>query len=458
MGGEVKTAVARQTPWLAGWPHDRVRTSALAFDIAIVSGVALVLGSIRLGTPSLWVDETFTAGAVRETFLNPIDQYHWFYYSLVTAWTTLAGTSEWALRAPSVFASMLACGLLVPLARMLFDRWVALASGLFLATSPFLVKWSQQARGYTLVLAVSILAMLLLLRALERGSRGAWLAYGVAFSLVFAMHPVSAFVLVPAHAVLVGQRRQKLLPHGLLAACAIVALGVPWAFARVKQTPPQDWLDRPSPRVALDTLLDISGAAGLGLLLAVVGLVVLRRAGRKDLALWLGVWALAPFVLALAVSFVTPIYLDRYLITAAPAFAVLAGVAVLGVGRRAGVMLGVAAVVATSIGLVLWYAQADRGNWRGEDWRSAVRTVLERRSESDAVMVVPWWPNPAARYYGASPTGISSADSLWVLVWSEDGHGLPESERRRVGFGDHRLVERLQFGRRVSAQLWKRGP
>ena len=63
-------------------------------------------------------------------------------------------------------------------------------------------------------------------------------------------------------------------------------------------------------------------------------------AGRRDLALGLGAWALAPFVLALTVSFVTPIYLDRYLITAAPAFALLAGVAVLGVGRRFGIILG----------------------------------------------------------------------------------------------------------------------
>jgi len=458
MGGEVKTAVVRQAPRPAGWPHERVGTSSLALDVAIVSGVALVLGSIRLGTPSLWVDETFTAKAVRETFLNPIDQYHWVYYSLVTVWTFLAGTSEWALRAPSVLAAMLACGLLVSLARLLFDRWVALASGLLLAASPFLVKWSQQARGYTLVLAVSILAMLLLLRALERGSRGAWLVYGLAFSLVFAMHPVSAVVLVPAHAVLVCQRREKLLPHGLLAACVIVALGAPWAFARASQTPAQDWLDRPSPRVALDTLLDVSGAAGLGLLLAVVGLVVLRRAGRRDLALWIGVWAFAPFVLALAVSFVTPIYLDRYLITAAPAFALLAGVGVLGVGRRLGALMAGAAVVATIIGLVGWYSAADRGNWRGEDWRDAVATVLERRSESNAVIVVPWWANPAAAYYGVAATGISSDDSLWVLVWSEDGHRMPKSQRRELGFGDHQLVDRLHFGRRMSAQLWKRSP
>jgi len=437
---------------------DRVRLSSLAFDLALVGGVALILGLFRLGTPSVWVDEAFTAQAVRERFLNPIDQYHWLYYSIVTPWSFVAGTSEWALRMPSVFSAMLACALLVLLAHKLFDRRVAVASGLFLAASPFLVKWSQQARPYSMVLTAGILATLLLFRALERGSRGAWAGYGFAFSLVFAMHPVSALVLVPAHALLVLQRREKLFPHGFLAACVIVSLGAPWAFARARQTPGDNWLHRPSLGAALNTLLDVSGAAGLGLLLALVGLVVLRRAGRKDLALWLGAWAFAPFALALIVSFVTPIYLDRYLITAAPAFALLAGIAVFGVGARLGLALGLAAVIATSIGLANWYSQGSRGNWRGEDWRNAVTTVLARRAESDAVVVAPWWAEPAAAYYGASATGISSADSLWVVVWSESGHRLPESERRPLGFGDHRLVERLQFGRRVSAQLWERDP
>ena len=79
--------------------------------------------------------------------------------------------------------------LLVVLARKLFDRRVALVAGVLLALSPFVVKWSQQARGYTLLLAVSVLAILLLLRALERGTRGAWALYGLAFSAVIIWHP-----------------------------------------------------------------------------------------------------------------------------------------------------------------------------------------------------------------------------------------------------------------------------
>jgi mannosyltransferase len=433
-----------------------MRETSLALDIAIAAGSALVLGLIRLGAPSLWVDEAFTAHATRENLINPLDQYHWLYYAVLSPWTALAGYSEWALRLPSVIAAMLASGLLVVLGRKLFDRWVGLVSGVLLATSPFLVMWSQQARSYSFLLASAVLATLLLVIALERGTRGAWLLYGLAFSLVFVLQPVSALVLVPAHVVLAWLRRGSLLPHGLLAPCVLVVFGLPWVFARAKQTPVFDWLDRPSAESAVTTVLDLSGAGGAGLLLAVVGVAVLSRKRAVDPAVWLAVWAFAPFILAFVVSFVRPIYLDRYLMTAAPAFALLAAVGVLGVARRwAGVLVAVA-LVATAVGLVKWYSTSEDGNWRGEGWRDAVAFVEQRRAASDAVVVVPWWANPAATYYGVPVAGTSTADSIWVLSWSESGHAIPVAERRPLGFGEHELVERVDFGERVTAQLWKR--
>src|SRR5262249_39770378 len=154
----------------------------------------------------------------------------------------------------------------------------------------------------------------------------------------------------------IARRRGALLPHGLVAPCILVVLGLPSAFARVKQTPSQDWLPRPSAEVTAKTLLDVSGIGGLGLVVAVVRVVVLRRTARSELALWLGAWAFAPFVLAYVVSFVKPIYLDRYLITAAPGFAVLAAVAVFGLGRRWGAIAVCVAVVVTSVALARWYA------------------------------------------------------------------------------------------------------
>lgn len=436
--------------------------SRLTLPIVAASGLALVLGLIRLGGPSLWLDETFSARAVRELRISPLDQYHWLYYWIETPWASLAGTSEWALRFPSVVGAMLACGLLVVLADQLFDRGVALASGLFLAANPFVVMWSQQARGYTLLLAVVLAATLLLLRALDRGSRVAWVAYGLAYTAIVAWHPVSGVLLAPAHAVLVVQRRERALPHGFLAALVVVGIALPWAAqVAIRSTGEgvaMNWLKAPSATEAAQALLDVSGVAGFGLFFALLGLGVLRRTGRSEVGLWLATWAFSPFVVALVVSVVRPIYLDRYLIVAAPAYALLAGVAVIGVDRRwRAVPVGVA-VIATSIGLVRWYGTADSGNWRGEDWRSAVRTVLARRGESEAVVVAPWSAAPAARYYGARVSDTSTADSIWVLTWSETDDDLTEADRQTLGFGEHRLVERLEFGRRVNAELWKRAP
>ena len=436
------------------------RSASLAVDVSIASGVALLLGLVRLGAPSVWFDEAYTAEAAGRSpaWWLANDQYHFLYDGLLALWAALAGTSEWALRAPSVLGAMIAAALMVVLGRKLFDRWVALASGVLLTASPFVVKWSQQARSYTLLLALSLVATLVLIRALDRGTRPAWALYGLVYAAVVVGHAVAGIVLAPAHLVLIAQRRERVLPHGPLAAVIVVAIAVPWAATVAMRSTGQGagmaWLQPPSPAVVAQAVADVSGAAGLGVALAALGLVLLWRTGRHDLAVWLGAWAAAPFALALVMTAVTPVFLDRYLIVAAPAFALLAGVAMVGAGRRFGSFLAGAAVLASAIALVQWYSMDD-GNWRGEDWKSAV-AALRAESGATDVVVVPWWAHLGATYYGASTTSAATGDSVWVLTWSETGHRLPRAERVPLGLGDHVLVEREDFGERVSLQHWVR--
>jgi len=438
----------------------RMLTGSQTLAIAAAGGVALVLGLIRLGAPSFWVDESFTANSSKGSLAELFSGYHGLYYTLENAWERFAGTSELALRLPSVVGAVIAACLLVVLAGRVFDRRVALLAGLLLAASPFVVKWSQQARGYTLMLAVSLAATLLLVRAVERGTRASWAVYGAASAVLAVWHPVAALLLAPSHAVLLYQRRARVLPHGLLAGLIVLAIGVPWAaqiaIRSTGEGVAMNWLKFPTLEVASRALLDVSGVAGLGLLLAVLGLWTLRRTGDGERAAWLGAWAFAPFALALLVSIVRPIYLDRYLIVAAPAFALLAAVALVGAAPRLRAVLAAAVVLATTVGLVHWYGEGVGGNWRGEDWRGAVSTVLEQRVPGQPIVVAPWSAAPAARYYGADVVDTSTADSIWVLTWSETGDDLTAADRSALGFGDHRPVERLVFGRRVTAQLWAR--
>lgn len=450
--GERSTASAPSTVVL---DLDRWRSSS-ALLIAVVGSVSLVLGFFRLSAQSLWVDEAFTVRALGLPFPEQlVDQYHWLYYSILRPWSAVAGTSEWALRFPSVLAAVAACGLLVVLAHEMFDRRVALWSGLLLATSPFFVKWSQQGRSYTLLVAATLLATLLLLRALGRGTRFSWLCYGIAFSAVILLQPVGALVVVPSHAALALQRRKGVGLHALMAVAVMAAICIPWLFA-VSIYAGDFWLARPSVSEAATTILHLGGAAWLGVPLAVIGLVVLRRARNMDAITWLCAWAFAPLVLAAVVSIVKPVFLDRFLIGAAPAYAMLGGIAIAWSGQRLRVLLVGVVAAATMLGLASWYSHDAGTSWRGENWEQAVSTTMEALDDGERVVVVPWWANPAPAYYGAPVAGTSIADSIWVLSWSENGHDLSERERRPLGFGDHRLAEKIQFGWRVSAQHWIR--
>ena len=435
---------------------ERLRASTLALDVGIVSAVSLVLGLVRLGAPALWFDEAYTWRQVHKGYLAQFEGYQPFYYWIEKPWTALAGTSEWALRFPSVVGAMLASALLVVLARKLFDRRIALVSGLLLATSPFVVKWSQQARVYPLLLAASLVATLLLLRALDRRSRAAWAVYGLSYALLLVTHAVVGLLLLPVHAVLVVQRRDRVLPHGLLAAVVVAAVGVPWvaqlAMRTDSETSETAWIPFPSAEDVTRALLGVSGVAGLGVLLALLGLWMLRRGGSGSLAFWLASWAFGPIVLALVISVARPVFLDRYLVVAAPAFAMLAAVAVMGLAGRLRVGVAAVATVATAVGLVLWYSSADHGNWRGEDWRSAVSVVEKRSGEADAVVVVPWWTHDAAEYYGARVQTRRRRTRSGLSTGRRTARELPADIRRPLGFGDHVLVERLQFGWRVSAR------
>jgi mannosyltransferase len=307
-------------------------------------------------------------------------------------------------------------------------------------------------------------ATLLLLRALDRVSPAAWAGYGLAFAVLIVWHPFSAALLAPVHLVLVLQRRASVrAAHALIATAVVVVLAGPWLVVVAQRESegggPTSWLDAPTLGVVTHALLDVSGAAGLGVVLALVGLWVLSRDEKQPLAVWLGVWAFGPLLYSLAASAANPIFLDRYLIVSAPAFALLAGNALAGIRPPWPAVLGTAAVAATTVGLVFWYSRADGDNWRGENWRIAVATVSERRGAGDALLAAPWWGERAISYYGARVEGsVPESRSAWVLVWSEGNPGFSETSRIVLRLGRHRLVEELSFGWRLRAQRWERLP
>ena len=251
----------------------RLRTSVLARDVVLASLVSLILGLIRLGAPSLWEDEAFTWAEMQYSLGKKLDvQLHFLHLVLVEPWAALAGTSEWALRFPSVIGATVAVGSLVVLANKLFDRRVASVERPALAASPFFVKWSQQARAYDVRRAVpgrdAAAAARLHATREVRGPSSASPCPSSSSGIpcrashaagVRGLHRAAAGALPTARSPL---RRDRRDPRGALGRHHGDAIQDP------------DELDRvPDTRGGARAVLDASGAVGIGLVLAGVGLL-----------------------------------------------------------------------------------------------------------------------------------------------------------------------------------------
>jgi mannosyltransferase len=324
--------------------------------------VALALGLVRLGAQPLWYDEVFTRAtatlswsgiweAARET-----EAPHLVYYALLKPWLALAGTSEWALRLPSVLFGALAAGVTAVLGRRLFGDLAGLVAGLALAGSSFFVSWSQQARSYTLAVLLATVASYAFVRACEERATGWWIVWAAALAAagwvnVFAVSVAAAHV---AAFLLLRPRPAGRAPA--IAAFAALAVFVPQLVLVVTGDNGQlDWIPPPTPyRVAVG-MWDWASRNPIAVLAAAVGLVQLVRGAVPRAASWktalVAVWLVAPLTATLLASIAQPAFESRYVLAALPAFALAMGAAIASLPRRWAITLGVALALSAAVRL-----------------------------------------------------------------------------------------------------------
>ncbi|MBN2309129.1 MAG: glycosyltransferase family 39 protein, partial [Candidatus Hydrogenedentes bacterium] len=213
------------------------------WELGVLAGaviLALLLGGLNLGVPSLWHDEAvhvFVAKTIVETGQSrmlsgrPCPSGAAYNY-LLAGVMAVFGDSEAAVRFPSVLLAGVCVVLTFVLVRRLLGRGTAAVAAVALAVSPWSVAWSREARFYTLQQALYLAMLLLVWHALtaRRGRRawgwgagacGAYLA-GIATSLhsILFLGPVGAYACaMAAHEIRARARwRSRWAVAGLLVA------------------------------------------------------------------------------------------------------------------------------------------------------------------------------------------------------------------------------------------------
>ncbi len=424
---------------------------------------ALALNLVTLGRKSLWIDEAQTVDLVTQSWgelwhdVQAFEAPHGMYYAAAKLWLSVAGTSEWAVRFPSAVAGALAVSLIFVLGSRLFGRWAGLAAAGALATSVYVLIWSQQGRGYSLALAAAVLATLAFVSALEHPSWRRWALWALAVALAIAVN-LFVVAIVAAHAVAFAVRRplpSLRAPLVALGAAGATAVGLA-AFVRRADAGQLDWLDPPTLETVGSGAWQLAGANPFVIAVAIVGAIGLATGAVRGSERWktvlLVAWLAAPFVLTLGLSVVQSAFHTRYLVSAAPAVALLVAAGVVAQRRWVAVALVVLLGVSAGFRLVQWYAGPAT-----EDWRAAVGAVRAEQQAGEAVIAVPDYQRVSLAYYAGPGFDASepSGERVWLLVASPDADERLRLARGLVDPPQYALLEERQFGERLWLQVWE---
>lgn len=195
----MEAALDEGTGALPGARSARARHSpGSALALAGILALAAALRAARLDS-GLWFDEIVTlvefarlaplAIATTYTELNN----HVAFSLMARLSMDVFGESAWALRLPAAVLGVASIAALWWLGRRVADARETALACLLLAVSYHHVWFSQNARGYTTLLLLVLLATGLFLEGMRRPSRGLWLAYAATLALSLYTHLTGVF-------------------------------------------------------------------------------------------------------------------------------------------------------------------------------------------------------------------------------------------------------------------------
>ena len=251
-----------------------------------VGTLAFALGLVSLTGQPRSYDERITIETAARSIggiwhaARTTEAPHLVYYLLMKPWLAAFGSSDWVARFPSVVFGALAAMLLTALGIRLFGGFAGLVAGAALATAPYVMHFSQWARGYSLALFLTVLASYAFARAHD-DPRRRWVAlWAVAIVAACWVNLFAISVLaaqVAAYLVMRPRPRPRLATAALLAVSAAVTPII--ILVATADNGQLNWIPTPTiHRVAIQTW-DWSSRNPFALMAAAIGVVAL--AGRN---------------------------------------------------------------------------------------------------------------------------------------------------------------------------------
>ena len=379
---------------------------AHSMGLALIVLLAAALRVWGIEGQSFWYDEYLTRTHVSQGFGDMLESIAETegtpppYYVIAWLWAKAFGTGEVGLRSLSALLGIATVPVVYAGVCQIASKRAALVAASLVATSPFLVWYSQEARSYALAVLLAAVSFAFFARAVRHPSREVLMGWAAASAFAVATHYLAGLLVASEAALLLillwERRRQVVVATGAVALLVLALI----PLASSSGSPPAQWIrDLPFDErlIQVPLLFGVGNSypaepavIAVALLGAVVPSLLLIRADADErnaaglaFAAFAGGTALALLAPALGVDYIVA----RYLL---PLWVPLAATVAIGLGSRRAGLLGAGATVALC---GLWTAMAIEvkrdDSVQRIDWRAAAELIRER---NERLIVVPARP------------------------------------------------------------------
>lgn len=317
----------------------------MALSLLLAAGVAIRL--LNLASKPFWFDECFSVEVARIGWGNFLRLLWWreanmaLYYLILRIWLHL-GQSEFFIRSLSVVLAAATLPAIYWLARMLYDRKIALITAALFSFNAYSVRYSQEARSYALFLLLATLSSAFLVAYLRQPRPSSRIAYIVISVLAVYSHFYALLLIVTQWLALRtfrsreksgGERSAQLRRAWITIGLAVLPLLI---FVAKTGAGPIRWISRPGLRDLFEFYEHLAGGVIwiLPVLYFSACLAAALPAGTKFFRLaqswetwriqFLLIWLFFPVALTVFLSFARPVFLGRYMIFCLPPLLILA--------------------------------------------------------------------------------------------------------------------------------------
>jgi mannosyltransferase len=459
------------TPMLMTSFFTNYQTSVIIDRLAlmVVFILAILLRFHALERPFFWLDEAFSLrlGAMpidKIWYYTGRDVHPPFYYYVLHLWFLIWGESPYAARTLSAVAGSLTVACSVYVVRAIAGPRAGIVCGLLTAFLPIAVRYSQEARMYSLLSFLLVASLLALTAWVINPDRKRYLCWYVFFSvLAMYTHYLAALAILSNWVYLVfmsvrSTREYKYVMHPLWwVANAFVAVSyIPWAFSllHLLQTanlvgpngafawvPHVSYQTIPSLFWAFVTLQNVHAEEIMGcwlltfLILVLSWFIVFRDKSPFSFGMLIVSYLWTPLIVALVVSTAVPVITTRYFAYCAMAVPMIIAIAIAYSRWRYVVVTVVLMMLIEVSGVLSVYQQRDDLNYSRAPQDFPMEKLAEKLKRSivsgDKVVV-----EGALWYYSLEVYGFSGLQPmLFERSWVHDIASRP------TGFGFLSLLD-----------------